>query len=462
MHDGTHGAEDAPWRDRVWWVVLALALALRLAALWGLEDPSLCTRDECIFRTAARTVLEGEPLPPSPTGWLPAPGYPYLMAACGAVFGRITAVRELQVLATPLLLALVYRLGHAVGSRASARVASLAVAVHPTLVFFTITTWTESVYTLLLLATIWTTWRARRGPVWHASLAGGVLGLAVLTRGVALWLFLIMLAGLLWPEDPSGASTKRPWRRTIAWVLGLVLVVAPWSLSESPRRGGLLISDATAGYVAWLGNGDFPPVTYDYAIGPVDREVYNQRVGGRPPPCPGDAGALAQDRCLLQHALNQIARDPARFVERVPLRMAQLFNPHTFLTRHLRWQYAPGIPWAAQEVLVALTMLTSLVVTLGGALAMWARARGPLAVLTAGVIAYHIAIIAGLYGTSRFRLPLEPLAILWLAAAATDPRGTWAQLRTSRTRALGATLTLPLLAWATLHYAWTGWPGVLW
>jgi len=37
---------------------------------------------------------------------------------------------------------------------------------------------------------------------------------------------------------------------------------------------------------------------------------------------------------------------------RVPLRLAQLMRPHTFLTRYLRWGKMPDLAWEAKEAVI--------------------------------------------------------------------------------------------------------------
>ena len=69
-------------RDQVFWAALVVAVALRVIPLlvWGWSG-SDCTRDECIYKIVSRPILAGEGLAPAPKHWLPAPGFPYVMAA---------------------------------------------------------------------------------------------------------------------------------------------------------------------------------------------------------------------------------------------------------------------------------------------------------------------------------------------------------------------------------------------
>ena len=51
------------------------------------------------------------------------------------------------------------------------------------------------------------------------------------------------------------------------FLVGLLITVAPYSISASKTHGGFMVTDATAGHVLYLGNNDFPPLTFDYGNG---------------------------------------------------------------------------------------------------------------------------------------------------------------------------------------------------
>ena len=120
-----------------------------------------------------------------------------------------------------------------------------------------------------------------------------------------------------------------------------------------------------------------------------------------------------------------------------------MLNPNSFLTRHLRWGFWVGIPWWLKELLAASVVLTSGGIILGGTLGAFARARGPFGVLAIGTVLYTMATITLMYGMTRFRLPLEPLWMVYLTPLLVRPRDTLAELGSSMPRAFLAVLTLP-------------------
>ena len=97
-------------------------------------------------------------------------------------------------------------------------------------------------------------------------------------------------------------------------------------------------------------------------------------------------------------------------------------------------------------------------IVLGGTLVAWARARGPYAVMAVGVVTYTTATVALMYGMTRFRLPLEPLWLIYLAWLLAEPRAVLRDLSASPGRAAGAVISLPVLAALMLRYLPTGFP----
>lgn len=454
-------------RDRQVWAAGAVGVALRALPLWvwGWAG-SDCTRDECIFKITARPILEGTGLGLAPKGWLPAPGFPYLLAACHEVLGSFEAVKWVHVaLSLPTLFAFAALAARVHGPRAG-RIMAWLFAVHPTFVFFAGTMWTETVYTFFLALTLLAFVSAREGPPWRAALAGVGLGLCVLNRGIATWLGPLIALGLLLPETPTAGwaalrdAALARWRHAVAFLAAAFLTVAPYSVAASARWGGFVVSDATLGHVIALGNDDYAPVTFDYMIGQLTGRMYTRTLQHGRRDCPRTGGPITHDRCEVQRAVAWIGEHPQTFLGRVPMRLAQLLNPHSFLTRHLRWDFWPGIPWGLKEALVAFQAAWTWLIVVGGTVAGVARGRGPFGVVGLAILLYYTALISALYGLTRFRLPIEPIFMVWLAAALAEPSQALQALRAEPAR-LGLALVLAgLLTWLMSWYAWTGWPGL--
>ena len=163
--------------------------------------------------------------------------------------------------------------------------------------------------------------------------------------------------------------------------------------------------------------------------------------------------------CEVERALRWAKNHPYEFFSRIPLRCAQLLNPHTFLSRHIRWGYWPGLPFILKELLVLYVAAFSFLVVIVGTVVAFARARGVYGVVAVGTVVYHVATVAGLYGMSRFRLPLEPLWMVYVALLIAEPGETLRLLRQSRWRIGGAIVLTPILFWLMIWFVGTGFPG---
>jgi hypothetical protein len=432
---------------------------LRLVPLW-LYASGGCVRDECTYRGLARGIVAGGGLEPAEGGWLWAPGYPYVLAACLKITGNEHDVRWLQLAAAIGTVAVLYGIGARIGGKNAARGAALAYALHPTFAFFTGTLWSEVLYTFFLMAAVLALLWARDGKGPRGAVAGALVGACVLFRGVATYMAPIFALAALWPAEGEDLRTalRTRWPHAAACLAGLALTVAPYSIEASAKHGGLVISDATLGQMMWLGDNDFPPITFDYANGLYNTPPYEATTGWGREHCPKTLPAAKWNACETHNGVTWIEEHPREFATRIPLRLAQLFDPNTFLTRHLRWSKWGAFPWELKELVVAWVAATSALVVLGGSAAGFLRGKGPFAVLAGGIVAYHVAAIAMLAGLSRYRLPLEPFGMLFLAVALGDPRGTWAVARSSPIRtglaALAVVWLLPLVLW----FAPTGWP----
>jgi 4-amino-4-deoxy-L-arabinose transferase-like glycosyltransferase len=466
--EGAHAPMDPrTWaRDRVLLAALLVGLLLRLVPL--IVFPQLeCIRDECIYRMIANGIVEGEGLGTSKKGWLPSPGFPYLLAWSKMAFGSFQAVKGVHVALSFVSIGLIYGIAREVADRRTARIAACLFAVNPTIAWFTNTMWIETVYIFFLLGAILFLLAAVRSGRWQsAAWSGAMLGGAVLFRGVATYLPPFWILAALYPSEPLSLaawvrSAQERWRTVLAFVTAMVLVVAPYSIHASRIHGGFLVTDATVGHVVYLGNNEFPPLTFDYGNGMLTEPIFNRYLSMGRRPCNRDVPPVQSSKCEVQAAVGWAVENPGRFVGRIPLRLAQLMNPNSFLTRHVRWGYWPGFPWWAKEALCVTIVAFSVGLTLLGTVSAWARARGPFALMAVGTTAYTVFTIALMYGMTRFRLPLEALWTVYLAMFLASPGAAVASLRESGVRLAGLLLTVPPLVALMLWFLPSGFP-VFW
>lgn len=455
------------WNDRSLLLALLLGLLLRTLpmAIWAWQWP--CVRDECTYFKLAASMVAGEGMTAASGGWLWAPGYPALMALHTLLFGHATTVRGTQVVIALIATVLLYRLAGALAERftsdtiiirRASRLAAWLYAASLPQAFFAMGAWSEVVYTGVLLAALTAVLATRRSAgrraLGLALLTGACVGACVLFRGVATYMLPIFLVAVLWGRLRHPAA----WGQMLAVLLGAVLTVAPYSAYASRTFQTPIISDRTLGQMMWLGNNDFAPITFDYGNGPLSGREYERVIATGRPFCAPRKDTIRRDTCEVEAGIAWIRAHPDVFLIRVPIRAAQLLNPHSLLTRHLRWGQWPGLPLWVDELIILTGALGSMLILWLGPIGLLARTRSAFGLLSGGILLYHLAAISLLAGLSRYRIPLEPFLMIGTALLLADPRGAWAALRASPWRLAASAVALAALVPLVLWYLPAGWP----
>jgi 4-amino-4-deoxy-L-arabinose transferase-like glycosyltransferase len=230
------------FKEREWWalVIVVVAFALRLLTL---STQATIEWEGTEYAGIARNLLDGKGydglMTPGKELMFP-PMYPWLIAATSLVTRDFElAARLVSMVMGALLVIPVFVIARQVAERRVAYLAAILVAIHPLLVKFSVTTYSETTYvTLLLTATCWTlkAFRSGRGPSYAA--AGLFFGLAYLTRPeAAACAFLAFGIGVLYQ------FVARPPRKGVARLspllmpLALLVVAAPYVIWLHSQTG---------------------------------------------------------------------------------------------------------------------------------------------------------------------------------------------------------------------------------
>jgi 4-amino-4-deoxy-L-arabinose transferase-like glycosyltransferase len=246
------------------WLTLGLAFAVSLRLVYVLSIPNSIARwrDGLSYDTIARNVVSGvgyrdntgewpgEPPyadPSAPTlRWLP--GYPLFVAGVYRLFGHsYRAVYLAQAVLALAIAGLVYLVGvHTVGASAGV-LAVFLYTVDPFSIFLTGRFQTEQLFTLLVLASVYSFLRLRqgtRGQLWFALSFGLLAGAAALTRTIAGMMFaglcLAALAGL-----GEGFARMRPRRRVFLLAIASAAflgMLAPWVIRNHGLTGQYILT----------------------------------------------------------------------------------------------------------------------------------------------------------------------------------------------------------------------------
>lgn len=397
------------------WILFLIPLVVRLGLMLAVDSPAEVEgltpwqwghEPACIAVALERGDGFADPFQrdTGPTGWLP-PLYPVLLAVLMRSFGGVTPLSAgvlyvLQSVASALTCVFLAGIGHRMRLPRVGRIASLAFALHPMAVWYSI----SNVWDTILVA---------------AGLAGFVYVLFGTDRDTGLGRLARLGAGfglllLLNPAPASvlpvvllylalGTSWRRACLRGGAFVAGMLLVTAPWMIRNELVLGtpGLR---SNLGVELYVGNNDLSVGVHrwEYHPGWTDAETARLKA----------LGEAEYAREAGEQAQAWIRAHPARFLW-LSLKRAQLFwlaEIPTYDTREMNGVRAADDPrsWIRWGLHFALGVFGAL-----GALAIARRSREGMFLAGVAVLfplAYYVTHVL-----ERYRFPIDPL-LVFLAA----------------------------------------------
>lgn len=408
----------AAWHQGFEARLLIGALLLRLLYLATIVANPFFTHpitDEAMYDHWAQAIVAGETFIDYPYYDSPLPAY--YLALIYWLFGHsYLAVRLVQVLLGTLNVLLLYRVAGRLFDETTARVAGVLAATYLPFLYYEGLLLKESVALFLLDGAMILILGALARPTglafWSAGVAVGLLTLSRINALALVAACLILIALSL-----RGRARARA---AVALLLGLVMVIAPATIRNRLLSGEWIAITASGGQVLYTANnpdntsGDLAAVPFVRSTSLFERVDFHRRAeaetGRRM--TPAEVGAYWRDRSLafsLAHPLTQ-----ARMVGRRLLRFWNLAEPpdnHSIeIFKRLSWLLRMPLPgyW-----LIAPFALAGLVL-------FWRRRR-ELSLLYL-VLGFYLLSLLPFWVSSRYRLPVVGLLILFAAAAMVEIR----------------------------------------
>jgi 4-amino-4-deoxy-L-arabinose transferase-like glycosyltransferase len=241
-------------------VAAAAGLLARLAFgfLYWVGEP--LNRDEVEYLSLARSLTAGHGYeydehvrsgPVQPFGR--APGYPVFLTLIGAGRALVdhvpASVQIAQSIAGGLGVIVIGFAAFRMAGRRPAMAAAAIAALHPPLVWISGYVYSEGIFWPIGVAVALLTSRmldAPSGATWKAAAIVGVAtGLAVLVRAATMPFVGIAAAWLAWKRRPAALA---------AFLVGVALVVTPWSAYMSSKQGRFVLVASDGGVTFWTGN----------------------------------------------------------------------------------------------------------------------------------------------------------------------------------------------------------------
>ena len=381
-------------RRRLLWL-FGIALIVRLLYIGaGIEVPPQDTPD---YDEIAHNLLAGEGFVAS-SNWFGhelrawrAPLYPLLLAAVYAIWDNHVAVKVVQAILGAVTVLLVYLLTRRLYPPAAIMAGGLAAGYEP-LVASANEVMTEALFTTLLVAAVAAAIEARHRPAWYWPAAAGILvGLAALTRPVGLLAAPAILAVSAWEDLPG----HRAWQRWLPFAgllsAGVLAAMLPWTVRNAAVLGAFVPLSTHGGFIVARSNSEHP--AWRQAHGwQIDKETFDTY--------PGEG---ERDRRWMDQGMRWIADHPGAWLG-------------LGAQRFLRFGYVFRPDYNAAFVIIVPFLLAG----------MWGRGWDPGFRYLSAVSALSIVIFCLiLYGSTRFRLPLEAFFLVFATAAVVDGWHRW-------------------------------------
>jgi hypothetical protein len=386
-------------------LVAALALRLAFGLVYWVHKP--LTHDEREYLALAASVAAGEgftytePAAGTTAQFGRAPGYPAFLALIGAgTTSATSSPTRVKLVQAVLGTAAVWLIGASAGRAGSTSrlMATSLAAIYPPLVWISAYVLSETLYSVLALATALTLQRAidrdSRTPQTpaRAIVPGLLCGLSILVRPAML--FFVPLAAL-W-------LLARRARRPLLWfLLGAALVVGPWTVRNIRQYDRFVLVASEGGVTFWTGNHPLSRGEGDLAANPELKRAeleFRQAHGG--------LTSEQLEPLYYRDAFRHIAANPTWWLG--------------LLARKVFFTVVPAGPsYAVHSARYRWTSILSYLLLLpfgiAGLVVLWRRHDRPGAVLLLAASSLLVCVV--FFPQERFRIPVVDPALIVCAAA---------------------------------------------
>ncbi|MBN1136042.1 MAG: glycosyltransferase family 39 protein [Anaerolineae bacterium] len=426
--------QDQAWRvdgvRRIVWALVAVAVCLRLAALFAFHGPDLVSASESGLTAANWVAGRGHTFDfygyrtASPLQSFMPPLFTAVIAGCLVTPWPEIAFSIVQVALSSLTVLLVYRIATRLADLAVGMAAAALTAVYPPFLILVDQNTVPVLNAFLLALWLWATiCLIDRGGWRWATLAGLALGLNILSRPSSAGLLAVMLLGMGLKPRELGGRLKSWWRPAIMVVAMMGLTIAPWLARDLVVHRRFVWISTNGGFNFWVGNNPFTTGScFDVVV--ADLAAYSgdavsapegaSIVQVKPYPLPlelRDTAAtldeVALDRALYGASFSFIQAHPGRWLGLLAQKLVSLwwFRPNVGLSSGF-YQESWILPYRILYGGVLIAAIAGLILSLKH----WRRYAvlyGMLAYLTVVYVAYH--------AITRYRWEMEPY-LLALAA----------------------------------------------
>lgn len=404
--------------DWLWVVVIALAARVGYCIWTG---PVTGHREYIIAATrlveykSLRSPLMVDAESAEVSGLLP-PLYACWVAAIYGLLGAESCAANIvlkmfNALAGAFACGLTFKVAESLWSRRAGWLAGLIAALNPALIGFTNYIWDTCFFTLGVVLCVWVCILLRTGPVRNSRFfwLGCLLGVVALVNPALTVTYPLLVLFPLWRR---GASARTIWKPVLVAISGWLLVVTPWTIRHWVQLGSLSYVRTGLMLEVWLG----ATPEADAVGGDVYRNHF-------PLLNPGAARRVTEigEKAYLKEcgemARRAIAADPARFAKLTFMRTIDHWLGTT-LTHANTLQTV--VPASRQRQLIMLVLAGEAFIVAAGFAS--GRLRTPQCWWLLSILVLFSLVYLVTHVQVRFRVPVEPLIAVLVAAALTQKR----------------------------------------
>jgi 4-amino-4-deoxy-L-arabinose transferase-like glycosyltransferase len=377
------------------------------------------------------------------------PLYPATVAALYRMFGleSFQAVRLFQAGLSLLTVLLVYRLGRELVSRRAALWLAALYCFYPSLLVYNALLLTEVLFTFLLAAAycaLVVSFKRRLPGL--LVIAGGLLGLAALTRSV-LWLlppFLGVFLLLTWK-----GSVRQRMFASLALLVPFVATITPWTIRNTSLQRTFITIDTMGGRNFMMGNYRFTPLYRSWdAISVKGEESWFSQLCSSHPQAKGSSQGVI-DKLALDHGFKFVFENPALTLKRDLVKLLDFWGLERELIAAAGQGFFGPIPIPVFILLTVVVIGSYAAVAILGIFG--AVMTPPADRRMHGLFLLVIVFICGMhtivFGHSRYHLPIIPLVLLYSANAIVNLPAIWKQRSRWSFRLAGGLSGLLVAGW---------------
>lgn len=199
-------------------------------------------------------IFSRDSSPPFTPERLRTPGYPLFLSLFYRIYPHLTFLVVIQNLFFLLAIILLYKIILAIiVNKKIALMASGFFAVEPTMLYWNSQLTTESLFTLVILASFFClTLFLKQSRLKFVFYSGFFLGFALLVRPIAQYLYIIFLGGILIVGFLEKLSWKNIFSGFAIFLFGYALIVAPWAFRNKNLFGTTAVSIINVGFGKYL------------------------------------------------------------------------------------------------------------------------------------------------------------------------------------------------------------------